>query len=219
MPNWCYSRIKFTGDYKSVKKLYTFITDQFNIPFEREPMHFDKNTFLGTFLERAELDSENFRCRGQITDWPEPPEPCADDSGNCEIVICTETAWCPMIAMWLAIIKKISPSVQFFYASEECGMGIYQSNDPDYVDNYVVDTWIGSRETIPAEVQGTMFGEPYYEDEVSENTLRDELLKVFPDGIDDSTDDLINRLSDLDFGDDNGTSVHKWEYYSASEQD
>ena len=64
-----------------------------------------------------------------------------------------------------------------------------------------------------------MFGESYYEDEVSENTLRDELLKVFPDGIDDSTDDLINRLSDLDFGDDNGTNVHKWEYYSASEQE
>ena len=64
-----------------------------------------------------------------------------------------------------------------------------------------------------------MFGESYYEDEVSENTLRDELLKVFPDGIDDSTDDLINRLSNLDFGDDNGTHVHKWEYYSASEQE
>ena len=219
MPNWCYSRIKFTGDYKAVRKLYNFITEQFDIPFEREPMHFDKNIFLGTFLERAELDSEKFRCRGQITDWPGPPEPCDDDSGNCEIVIYTETAWCPMIAMWLAIIEKISPSVQLFYASEECGMGIYQSNDPEYVDNYVVDTWAGSQDTIPAEVRGTMFGEEFFEDEISEDRLRDELLKVFPNGSDDSTNDLIKRLNDLDFGDDNGTSVHKWEYYSASEQD
>ena len=98
-------------------------------------------------------------------------------------------------------------------------MGIYQSNDPDFVDNYVVDTWIGSRETIPAEVRGTMFGEEFFEDEVSEDRLRDELLKAFPDGSDNSTNDLIKRLNDLDFGDDNGTSVHKWEYYSASEQD
>lgn len=64
-----------------------------------------------------------------------------------------------------------------------------------------------------------MFGEEFFEDEISEDRLRDELLKAFPDGSDNSTNDLIKWLNDLDFGDDNGTSVHKWEYYSASEQD
>ena len=219
MPNWCTNRIKFTGNYESVNKLYQFIHDQINIPFIHEAFRFDKNTFLGTFLERAGLNSDNFRYRGQIIEWPTPPQACNDNKDNYEITIYTESAWVPMIAMWLAIIKKISPDVQLFYASRECGMRIYQSNDPDYINNFIVDTWISSPDTIPSQLRGTMFGENYFDDDVSKDTLRGELLKAFPNRSDESTSGLIAMLKGLDFDDDNFVSINQWDYVSASEQE
>ena len=219
MPNWCTNRIKFTGNYESINKLYKFIHDQINIPFIHEAYRYNKNTFLGTFLERAGLDSNNFHHRGQIIEWPAPPKACDDTKDNYEITIYTESAWVPMIAMWLAIIKKISPDLQLFYASRECGMRIYQSNDPDYIDNLIVDTWISSPDTIPAEVHGTMFGENYFNDNVSQDTLKKELLKIFPNETAESTSDLIAMLRGLDFNDDNFISINQWDYVEAHEQE
>ena len=67
MPNWCQTAIEFAGNKEAIYKLYHFIDDQKYLVYVQEPNHFNKNYWLGTFLERAGLDIEKFRCRGQIT--------------------------------------------------------------------------------------------------------------------------------------------------------
>ena len=218
MPNWCQTAIEFAGNKEAIYKLYHFIDDQKYLVYVQEPNHFNKNYWLGTFLERAGLDIEKFRCRGQITYWPDEPEAYDDSGERYFFILKTETAWAPMIAMWLEIIKNVSPGVTLLYTAEECGMGIYQTNDSSYVGKYFVDIFIDNPEALPQSLKGTIFDDSIFEYDITEDYLRQGLLKVFPDKQASDTSDLLNLLNSLDIGDDNCINIQPWEYVSEHEQ-
>lgn len=218
MPNWCLNSFEFIGNKESIYKLYHFIDDQQYLTFEQNPRHFNKNYWLGTFLERAGLDTEKFQCRGEISDWPDEPEPYDASGENYFLILKTETAWAPMIAMWLEIIKKVSPGVTLLYTAIECGNGLYQTNDSSYLDKYYVDVWINNPESLPQALTGTIFAENYIEYDDDKDYLHQELLKAFPDKSSLATSDLIKLFDELDIGDDNCIIIQPWEYVSEQDQ-
>lgn len=49
----------------------------------------------------------------------------------------TESAWGPQPNTWRNIITTISPTAKVFFYAEEPGQGIFQTNNPDYLDKYI----------------------------------------------------------------------------------
>ena len=97
-------------------------------------------------------------------------------------------------------------------------MGIYQTNDSSYVGKYFMDIFIDNPEALPQSLKGTIFDDSIFEYDITEDYLRQGLLKVFPDKQASDTSDLLNLLNSLDIGDDNCINIQPWEYVSEHEQ-
>ena len=125
------------------------------------------------------------RCRGELCD-------IAYDEENGEIVLSTDTAWEPMLQMWVRICEKFAPGAQLLYTAEELSNGLLATNDPDY--------------------ENCWFFDPYdYRDLVSDYCMtEDALVEVMRDLLgrkDGTLDDLSGDFDDR-FGEQIG--LHKW---------
>lgn len=137
MPNWCYTSIQITRPASSggVKPLYDAIEAAMSAEsyFKNR---FGKN-WLGNIAEKLldinPLDSD-YRCRGTLCEYEL-------SEGEEEIQLFTETAWGPMLKMWLALIDKYVPCAELFYTAQESGCGVYMTNDPTYENRYYIDSW------------------------------------------------------------------------------
>lgn len=78
--------------------------------------------------------------------------------------------------------------------------------------------FIDNPEALPQSLKGTIFDDSIFEYDLTEDYLRQELLKVFPDKQASDTSDLLNLLNGLDIGDDNCINIQPWEYVSEHEQ-
>ena len=129
MPNWCYSWVNITGDEKELNVL--------DKHFENARKHIGtKNgfgeTWLGNIVEYLGMDATKVSCRGSIVHYEHHPE---------EICLSTETAWAPLLTPIVMLCEKYAPNAEITYTSEEPGCGLFVSNDPDYVDKFVLDIW------------------------------------------------------------------------------
>ncbi len=137
MPNWCYTSISIESDNKDgVKPLYDNI-----LKWQEEGTKIENswgNDWLGLLVEKGlgvdPVNSNEYSCRGQFYDLQ------INQDGT-QITCGAETAWGPMNELWLALIDKYIPGARFIYTSEECGMEIYITNDPDQVGKYYIDSW------------------------------------------------------------------------------
>ena len=83
---------------------------------------------------------------------------------------------------------------------------------------YFVDVFIDNPEALPQSLKGTIFSDSFFEYDVTEDYLRQGLLKAFPDKRASDTSDLLELLDDLDIGDDNCINIQPWEYVSEHDQ-
>ena len=207
MPNWCSTNIEFSGPEKDIKKLYEFIDNKNGEQVPNIKTDFGAR-WLGYYLLRVGLSDERYSCRGSVTDLNK-----ISTTGNVsKFQIQTETAWGPMIQMWLAIIQKLELSgIQITYSAVEPGCEVYQTNDPEKVRLYVVDLY--DEDEIDKKIVDAL-GFDGFQDDVTEERLREGLLEVFPGEDNLSTEALLKKLDEL-IGE---SLIRKWNYIPAEEQ-
>lgn len=212
MPNWCMNTITFNGPKESIKELRDFISEQRDILNVAEPGQFATNTWLGTFLKRAELSPDSpYGYRGQIVAWPDD---IAKEEKPNSFTIQTETAWSPMVAMWGAIAKKFSDEIEVIYTAEEPGMSVYYTNDPAMRDHYCIDKFDEIDEEFKENLRGTIFEGELGMEEYSEKEVRDNILMIYPDRTDLTTEQLVVLLQE-EYED--SISINAYEWASAEE--
>lgn len=194
MPNWCSTRITINhNDNNELEKLENLI-DEWTSKNYTENGFGTKwlgNIVLGSGIGTVDTDiNTDIRCRGSL---------CYMERMDGQLVIDTETAWSPMLKMWTKIIDKYLPDAEFIFTAEECGCGIYDTNDECLIGKYIVDCW--------DDIEG--------KDEIESNWEADEeyvidLLNDLFDTKEANVDKLIRMFEDSDYTD--NMSIHKWEF-------
>lgn len=119
MPNWCFTQYKIKGSEEEVAALYKTIQDLADKEESLLPNGFGK-LWLGNLVHALGGDWEKIYCRGHILDY---------SLGNGILKINTETAWGEMSDV-RHLIETRYPSLEIYFQTEECGMCIFQTNDP-----------------------------------------------------------------------------------------
>ena len=192
MPNWCYTTITINHeDENKLKELenkideltsYNYTDNGFGLKWLGNIVG---NSGIGTINENSETD---LRCRGSIT--------YIENFGE-QIIIDTETAWTPMLRMWVKLLEKYLPDAELIYSAQECGCEIYSTNDPDMVGKYIIDIWDYDEIGMESEWDATESSVVEFLQDLlkTENNHIDELLKMFEES------DLTEHMT-----------VHKWDY-------
>ena len=191
MPNWCLTNIVINANENDLK-VFNKLLDQWT------SRNYMKNGFghewlgnivLGSGIGTVDTNPEtDIRCRGVITQ-----KQLCDDM----LDIQTETAWVPMLDMWVKLVEKFIPEADITYTAEEGGCGIFCTNDPDLVDKYVVDSWTGSIES---------------DWEMEEKTLIEVLQKLM-----NTNETDIDKLNSLLYEREYDIDINKWEYKEVTE--
>lgn len=141
MPNWCSTKIEFTGTTADLADFHDKIVKYTTT--ELASSGFGKD-WLGNVLhgfglgDRIDSEHNRIRCRGSISDisdiniW-------ADKTS---FTVWTETAWVPMVHMWYVIIEKYYDNrISVHWIAEEEGCGYYATNDIGWfgIDYYHVE--------------------------------------------------------------------------------
>lgn len=190
MPNWCYTKITINHeDERKLKELENKI-DEFTSHDYMENGFGLKwlgnivgNSGIGTVDENPETD---LRCRGSIT--------YIENYGD-QLVIDTETAWTPMLEMWVKLLEKYLPDAELIYSAEECGCGIWSTNDPCMKGCYVIDAL--DMENVESDWEAP---------EGAVVKLLQELLQTENENI----DELLEAFEESDFS--YCLGIHKWNY-------
>lgn len=140
MPNWCSTDITITGGKKQVEFLHNKIEEwtSKNAVENGFGKYWLGNILINSGVISAEqLDKvPHPRCRGSLgfSDLNTDTEPA-------ELYIQTETAWSPMLQMWVEVLKKYNLDLEIIYTATECGCELYLTNDPCLSDKYVIDVF------------------------------------------------------------------------------
>lgn len=138
MPNWCYNYITINNeDKKELEKLNNLIEEWTSKDHVENGFGLNwlgnivGNSGIDTWDEEKHNFSSGTRCRGTLVEYNLDEE---------ELLITTETAWCPMIQMWIKILEKYSPTSSLVFDAEEPGNEIYVTNDDYYRGLYYIDS-------------------------------------------------------------------------------
>lgn len=191
MPNWCLTRITINNENQTELEKFDELLNKWTSKNYKENGfghnwlgNIVGNSGIGTVDENKDTD---LRCRGTIT-YSE----VVDDG---QLMIDTETAWCPMLKMWAKLLEKYLPNAELIYEAEECGNGLYSTNDPCMKDCYIIDCWdIASIDS---------------DWEASEETVRKTLQELLGTK-ETNVDKLLELLSDSEY--DDKISIHKWDF-------
>ena len=189
MPNWCLTTI--TIENANVDELIKFnsLLDKWT---SKNYMENDfglnwlgnvvGNSGIGTVDEGKESDME---CRGHII---------YRELVNNLLFVETETAWVPMLELWMKLLDKYLPNAELTYTAAEGGCGIYSTNDPTLIGMYYIDSFSDEIET---------------ETIATENAVR-QLLQYLLNTSEPDIDKLIVLLEGSEYQDE--LQIHKWEY-------
>lgn len=147
MPNWCCTKIIFHGNKLEIEDFHKKLDEWTSNALM--PNGFGTN-WLGNVLCGAGLEDridssrseQTLRCRGSVT-YLEDVEINSDEDATFYIDV--ETAWSPMVKMWINVIKTLDyKTVGFSYLAEEIGLELYEIYDPygDFTEKYYVDVWV-----------------------------------------------------------------------------
>lgn len=191
MPNWCLTRITINNENQTELERFNELLDRWISKNYKENGfglewlgNIVGNSGIGTVDENKDTD---LRCRGRLT-YSE----VVDDG---QLIINTETAWCPMLKMWVKLLEKYLPNAELIYEAEECGNGIYSTNDPYMKGLYIIDCW--DIDDIDSDW------------EASEETVIKTLQKLLDTNVTD-VDKLLKYLRDSEY--DDKISIHKWDF-------
>ena len=131
MPNWCNTNIYINyDDEKALKNLYNKIKSWTSKNYADNGFGHGwlGNVVLGAEIGTVDTNPEtDISCRGDIE---------YIDCTNSQITICTETAWSPMLELWIKVIEKYLPDAELIYDACELGNELYATNDPCLVGKY-----------------------------------------------------------------------------------
>ena len=193
MPNWCYTNITINHESETeVEKLEKLLDEWTSKDYM--PNGFGHkwlgNVVLGSGVGSVDTnDITHLRCRGTLLDYYR--------HGN-ELTINTETAWSPMLKMWVKVLEKYLPGAELVYNAEECGNGVQCTNDPALLGRYVIDYY--GDEDIESDW------------EASEDTVRETLQKIL-----DTTETDIDKLIKMAWDEDAEISIRQWEWTDVDE--
>lgn len=125
MPNWCYTR--YAIESMNTKEIETLKAKLDELSAMNEPM------WIGCIVELLGEKWNSIRCRGQIIEY-------YIDSGALRLTV--ESAWSELNEVRALFLSK-HPDCKIYYMSEECGMGIFDTNDSSgryFSERYVVDS-------------------------------------------------------------------------------
>ncbi len=195
MPNWCYTNITINhGNEIEIERLEKLIGGWTSKDYMKNGFGHKwlGNIVLGSGVGTVDTNKEtDLRCRGTIIDYYRNEN---------ELVINTETAWSPMLQMWVKVLEKYLPGAELIYNADECGNEINDTNDPCLAGKYILDYY--GDEDIESDW------------EASEDTVRETLQKLL-----DTTETDIEKLIQMVYEDDYDISVRKWEYSDVSNWD
>jgi len=208
MPNWCYTNISIChNDKNKLKDFFDKVEEWRKKPYKTNDFDTYSLGWLGNIVGNSGLAEwkvkengredfvPNISCRGSLQTF---------ELHENNININTETAWGPMLEMWKLLCEKYLPGADIYYTAEECGNGLFQTNDPDVVGKYYIDVW----DTPP---EGFEEEESVYEAE--EDDTIEFLQRVLKT---DETD--IKKLIDMaDKIEEPWFSVHEWETMEVDE--
>ena len=133
MPNWCDTSYKVCGDPKEVRSLYKIIDA--NARRKRPRVNNGFGTlWLGCIIDALGEDWEQYRCRGEITDYH------LEDN---ILTINQNTAWCEQEGFRECIEKKY-PSIKVYYIEQESGCDVFYTNDSSgtyFPERYFLDSY------------------------------------------------------------------------------
>lgn len=192
MPNWCYTQITIShDDQKEIDKLYNLIEDWTSTNYKQSDFG---NYWLGNIVGNSGIDTWDgdfkIRCRGRLCDF---------NKSEKELCIATETAWSPMLQMWLKILERYSPDAQLIYTAEEPGCCIYVTNNADLENKYIIDDWSDCYD--------------YAGDEYSQEDVIKILQEITGNHEEHRFDYLMNEFSMGDYE----LSINPWEFVKAEE--
>lgn len=136
MPNWCQTYITINHEDESkLKELESIISESI-----REDKNNDercKNNWLGNIVINTGIGTVNkgldtdLKCNGNITYMD-----CIDN----QLIIYTETAWDPILKIWVKLLDKYLPDAELVYNAEEIGMQLYVTNDSYLAGKYNINS-------------------------------------------------------------------------------
>lgn len=193
MPNWCFTKIYIEHqDSTKLNELYNFLREWTSKNYMENGFgtNWLGNIVLGSGIGTVDTDkATDLSCRGTL-DWYEVQDG--------ELVIDTETAWSPMLKMWIKLIDKYLPGAKLFYTAEEEMNGVQCTNYPDLLGRYVIDYY--GNEDIESDW------------EASEDSVREILQKLL-----DTEETNINKLIEMAWDEDAEVSIRKWEWADLDE--
>jgi len=218
MPNWCSTQIIFHGRKDEIKGLHKKINE-----WTRESScETDFGRYwLGNILRGAGLGDridveDGLRCRGAI-EYVGDVTVFSDTDATFDIV--TETAWGPMMKMWMEVIEACYyKSVGFSYMAEEPGCELYEVYDPygDFDDAYYVDMYLAGDDELDDNLRKLESERYFTSEEQLMNVLKELLGKL--DDEDETIESLINQVENYPFEDeDSYVRVYAYNYIGFDE--
>lgn len=197
MPNWCFTNITIAHDNsEELEEFYNKIEewtshDYCDNGFGKNWLgNIVGNSGIGTIDEDKESD---LRCRGSLID--------VDLTDN-QLTIQTETAWVPMLQMWVKLLEKYLPEAELVYSTEELGCEILCTNDPVYIGKYYIDAWdMDDIET---------------DDMVNECDVI-EILQELLNAKEDNIEEFLKMFDESEYSE--HMQIHKWEYVEVENWD
>ena len=197
MPNWCSTTIAFEGKdaYVFHQKLEEWCTPVSGIG--RDYPWLGHVAINSRVCSVDNYEDSAYNLRGKIV--------YMTDADAEEFRIDTETAWGPEVRLFAEIIKKYNFDLKINFTAEEPGLGVFVSNDPEYVGKYYLDLDLHSEEG--------------YLGLVDKDELRRILEKAlnhkgqYYDGTD-SLKELIDKMNNVDLEDRESFYICQYSYCS-----
>lgn len=204
MPNWCFTAaIVRSDDNCKLKSIYDKL-NEWLVEDDKNKSDFGDGwignlaVHSGILASYDEINRIPIACRGSVED--------VEFDGD-SIYIAMSTAWEPMLeALYRAIERNFGlDGINIVYSAEECGNGVYLTNDDDVIGQYLVEI----DDEAEREVKYAFGVVDYNMDTYSEEELIPILRRAF--GMCDSDDVDIEDLVD-EANEHEGITINKWEY-------
>lgn len=200
MPNWCSVNLRFKHKTEADAEKFASLVNEWAKPVANSDfgdkwlVNYAVNSGIAKYEEKGcvALDGSEIFARGSAY--------LNDTQGN-EVHIYEESAWEPALKIWRLILEKHFPECEIEYWAEECGCGLYATNDPWLVGTYEIDVW--------DEPEWFKDAEPQHE--LSFEEMRDFVNKFCKSNLS-SEKDLLAKA-----GKTHGICVNKWEEMSVGE--
>ncbi len=202
MPNWCVTNITVRHDKDELLK------DLFDKIEQWASANYSDNGYrtgwLGNIIGNSGIGqmtddkSFDYECDGFIVGMEFIP----GHSLDAEIHISTETAWHPMMEMWIALCDRYLPGADIIYIAEEPGMGLYVTNDASRNKAFCLEVYDDLID---------VYNENDYQDTM-ECIEEDEGIELMQAYLDSTETDPIKLMNAFNRAYSHAALIHQWEY-------